>query len=114
MKKRFVAFFLSVLFCAGFAASVSAYAAPIHRQEQLEEKWQALDENEKNEVYELLQKRAEDEIQLLKRLGELELLDPNIGEGVIKKLQEEISRSREAGELPGIFRHPPAPKERRN
>ena len=114
MKKRFAAFFLSVLFCAGFAASASTHAAPIHRQKQLEEKWQALDENEKNEVYELLQKRAEDEIQLLKRLGELELLEPDIIGGIIKKLQEEITRSREAGELPGILHHPPAPKERRN
>ena len=114
MKKRFAAFFLSILVCAGFAAMENTCAAPVHAQNQLEEKWNALGENEKNGIYELLQKRVDDEIQLLQKMAELGLIDTKSSESIIEKLHNEIIRSREAGELPGIFHHPPAPKEKRN
>ncbi len=114
MQKKFMSCFLSILICVGFAVSVNTYATPKNSQNLWQEKWQQLEENEKNEIYELLQNRAESEIELLKKLAELEILDAKISEGIIQKLQEEIAHSREAGEFPGIFHHPPAPKEKRN
>ena len=80
----------------------------------MEEKWDALEDAQKDEIYSLLEKRNEAERNLLEKLSSCGFLDSALSRSIIEKLEDETSRVKENRSLPDFLRRPPVPKENRN
>ena len=77
-------------------------------REQVREKWNALSDEQKQEIYELAETRMNADIGLMQKLAEAGILDgDHVGER-IGRMQERMKQIREAGECPlpmGHSRH---------
>lgn len=130
MKKRFI---LLLLFAIIFSFSTTAHAKqsvakapPIVQEketvrkadmkaefEEMQTKFDSLSETEKNQVYDLAEKIADLNVELIQKYGELNIISEEKVEKITEMFSERSKKLREDGKIiPGMFMPPFQSKEK--
>ena len=85
--------------CATFATSSMS-------RDDMRERWNELSDQEKSEVYEILNDRAQTEIALLEKYVQLGLLNEKEAREIQNKIEERKESAKEKGLFPGAGKGP--------
>ena len=86
-------FACAMLTCAVCAASGDA-------QTELPKRWEALSEQEKSQVYEIIEKRAKTEFELLEKYAQLGLIDEKKAGEIQKHIEKRLEEMKKEGVFP--------------
>lgn len=92
-------FACAMLTCAVCAASGDA-------QTELPKRWEALSEQEKSQVYEIIEKRAKTEFELLEKYAQLGLIDEKKAGEIKKHIEKRLEEMKKEGVFPGAGKGP--------
>ena len=94
-----VIFAFASISCATFATSNMS-------KNDMQERWKELSDQEKSEVYEILDERAQTEIALLEKYVQLGLLNEKEAREIQNKIEERMESAKEKGLFPGAGKGP--------
>ncbi len=104
LKKLFAGLLAcATLTCAAYAAS-DVPGGDISNNPQ--ERWETLSEQEKNQVYEIMDKRARTELELLEKYAQLGLIEEKKVEEIHRQLEKRLEEMKKSGLFPGAGKGP--------
>lgn len=92
-----------------FACAMLTYAACAvsgDAQNEMPKRWEALSDQEKSQVYEIIEKRAKTEFELLEKYAQLGLIDEKKAGEIQKHIEKRLDEMKKEGVFPGAGKGP--------
>lgn len=88
------------------ALTCAACAASNVSQSELQKQWETLSDQERSQVYEIIDKRAKTEFELLEKYAQLGLIDESKAEEIQKHIMQRVEDMKKEGVFPGAGKGP--------
>ncbi len=104
--KKIAACIFACLSLTCVACATSGSPAPNAPQDDVQKRWETLSDQEKNQVYEIMEERAKTESALLEKYAQLGLIDEEKAEELQKHIEKRMEEMKKEGVFPGAGKGP--------